>query len=734
MTAAPFVMTAAIRDAVEGREVEVLRALGIPWSGRARHIRCPFPDHDDKRPSWRWDVGKLRAFCTCGTASIFDVVCRMRGIGFEAAKIAVAEMIGRTDLIRPRAQKRRAKGGGGSNIPFNNTATPQHPVGCTFAAYAATKQLPLEFLKSLGMSEIFYLGKPAIRIPYFDASRNEVAVRFRVALDGDDKFRWRKGSNATLYGLDRIDRARKDGEIAIGEGESDCHTLWNAGFAAVGLPGASTWNEARDASLFDGFARINVVIEPDNGGESVFKSIATSRIRDRVRLVRLNPLKDVSALYLDDPARFSERWRQALAAAVPWQDEAQRNAEAEAARMKEAAGNLIGEPNILGRFAAEVERIGLVGEAVNAKIMFLALTSRLFERPVSVAIKGVSSGGKSFTVERVLQFFPVEAYFERTGMSERALAYSDEDFRHRHLVIYEAAGMTGDFASYLIRSLLSEGRIRYELVEKTSHGLKPRLIVKEGPTGLITTTTAAKLHPENETRLLSLAVKDTAEQTRAVMLAIAADQAPKNAAVEFEPWHALQRCIAHGERRVSVPYAAKLAALIPPAAVRLRRDFKLLLTLVRAHALLHRETRDRDHQGSIVATISDYAAVRDLIVDVIAEGVEARVPDTVRQTVEAVRQLGKTEVSLGDLVKALKLDKSAVHHRVRKAIERGYLVNHETGKGRPARIGPGEPMPDTIQLLPAPDLLERCTVEPMNEGMTPPSAPTDVEEEATWTL
>jgi hypothetical protein len=44
-------------------------------------------------------------------------------------------------------------------------------------------------------------------------------------------------------------------------------------------------------------------------------------------------------------------------------------------------------------------------------------------------------------------------------MSDRALAYSSEALRHRHLVIYEAAGMASDFATYLIRSLPSEGRL-----------------------------------------------------------------------------------------------------------------------------------------------------------------------------------------------------------------------------------------------------------------------------------
>src|SRR5262245_50461741 len=66
--------------------------------------------------------------------------------------------------------------------------------------------------------------------------------------------------------------------------------------------------------------------------------------------------------------------------------------------LEAAAGDLINCPDILDKFGTEVESAGLVGEAGNAKILYLALTSRLFERPVSIAIKGVSAVGKSFTV------------------------------------------------------------------------------------------------------------------------------------------------------------------------------------------------------------------------------------------------------------------------------------------------------------------------------------------------
>jgi hypothetical protein len=85
----------------------VLAALGIQWSGTSGHIACPYPDHPDRDPSWRWDDKRKVAFCTCvGTRpaenkahTIFGVVGAKEGLDREAAKKRVAEIIGRTDLI-----------------------------------------------------------------------------------------------------------------------------------------------------------------------------------------------------------------------------------------------------------------------------------------------------------------------------------------------------------------------------------------------------------------------------------------------------------------------------------------------------------------------------------------------------------------------------------------------------------------------------------------------------------
>lgn len=75
----------------------------------------------------------------------------------------------------------------------------------------------------------------------------------------------------------------------------------------------------------------------------------------------------------------------------------------------------------------------------------------------------------------------------------------------------------------------------------------------------------------------------------------------------LEEWIALQSWPESASHEVSILYAGELAALIPPVAVRLRRDFGALLNLIRAHTILHQANRERDAEGRIIAALEDYA-------------------------------------------------------------------------------------------------------------------------------
>jgi hypothetical protein len=376
------------------------------------------------------------------------------------------------------------------------------------------------------------------------------------------------------------------------------------------------------------------------------------------------------------------------------------------------------EPRIMECFCQEVRRRGLVGEERNAAVLYLAVTSRLLDRQVSVGMKGHSSSGKSFTVETVTKFFPDDAIITFTAMSEKALIYSDQDFRHRTLIVYEIngirEGVEDDLTSYFIRTLLSEGRIDYATtVRSKDGGFTTKQIVKEGPTNLVFTTTKTSVHPENETRVLSLHSNDSTEQTARVLLEVASERE----ASDPSAWVELQQWLQTGEHRVVVPYGTTLARKIPPIAVRLRRDFRSLLALICAHALLHRATRNTDEQGRIVATADDYTVVRDLVAETIAAGIDAAVSETVRQTVAAVAQLAKPEgIMARQVAEFLKIDKSNASRRLSVAADRGYLVNLEDRRGKPARWVLGDSLPAYVEILPPPNELFGCAVAASRKG------------------
>jgi hypothetical protein len=441
--------------------------------------------------------------------------------------------------------------------------------------------------------------------------------------------------------------------------------------------------------------------------------------------VELEGAKDVSELHLQDPDAFLKRIEVARGHAAAWLDIAESEAQERAREAWGVCERLAYAPDVLDRFAREIGR-RVSGEVRTAKLLYLALTSRVLERPVSVAVKGPSSGGKTYLVERVLDFFPDGAYHALTAMSDRALAYSEESIKHRFLVFFEAEGMASDFATYLMRSLLSEGRLRYEFVEKTSEGLRVRLIEREGPTGLIVTTTAVRMHPENETRLLSLTVTDTREQTRDILASLARS---KTEVTDLTPWRALQEWLASpaAERKVAIPYAPALAELVPPVAVRLRRDFGAVLNLIQTQAILHQASRERNEEAHIVATLDDYARVRDLVDDLNSEDIEATVPQSVREVVEAAMQLHEEEdepVTTAALARELELDRTAASRRVRSAKDRGYLRDLEDNPRKPSRIVPGDPLPEELAILPAPEVLaEACTRAVQTEGMNTPFPP-----------
>lgn len=404
--------------------------------------------------------------------------------------------------------------------------------------------------------------------------------------------------------------------------------------------------------------------------------------------------------------------------------------------LREAAKPLLEAPSILDYVLDTLSHLGLVGQKREAALLYLAVTSRIYT-PVNVVVKGTSGGGKSFLTATVLRLFPKTAYYELSAMSERALAYSEEPLAHRFLVLYEAAGLGGDFAQYLIRSLLSEGRVRYETVEKgPDKKLRPRLIEREGPTGFITTTTAIQLHHENETRYLSVEVDDSPSQTAAILARQGREAAglEGNTEVDLTPLLAFQTLLELNPPAVVIPYAAEIAARCNVQATRLRRDFFHLLILIKTHAALHAHRRPVDDQEQVVATGEDYEVVYRLVADVLAFGTGAKVDPMVREVVATVERLAEEDgVTVKQVAREMNLHESSAWRLAKKALKGGFLYNLETRPRAPAKLVAGEPLPPDGVVIPSPEVIFKkgnaTSQESLKTAQTSPETQTTPEDE-----
>jgi AAA domain len=189
------------------------------------------------------------------------------------------------------------------------------------AAYAAAKALPEDWLRDeLGLRNVAYFGSPAVAIPYLDQDGAELVVRYRLAMNGAQPFRWPQGTRAKglVYGLEERKRAIAAGVALLVEGESDTQTARFHGFAAFGIPGVGNFDDERTSPALDGLELV-FVQEPGDAGEKLREELRRSRLRDRIRVATLAPHKDVSELHLElggDREAFRAALEEAIAAAV----------------------------------------------------------------------------------------------------------------------------------------------------------------------------------------------------------------------------------------------------------------------------------------------------------------------------------------------------------------------------------------------------------------------------------
>jgi hypothetical protein len=585
----------------------------------------------------------------------------------------------------------------------------------TVKQLAEAKQLPEEFIRSFGVYDTTADQAPAVAIPYYTRHGIETAVQLRLALRGA-RFKWKKGGQQTLYGLQHLDSILRQGYAILGEGTTDAWTAWHYRLPWLSTPSADVWVPAWSTFFPEGFP-VYLWIEDLAGWNLADKVVET--IPRVLALLPPEGIKDISDLHLDNPAAVLEiisRMRKAAQPVAALREERRRAEHGKQAKKAlRDAEKLLEDPDLATRIDEALKKRGMVGDLAGARLLYLMLTSRLLRRPVNGYVEGPSAAGKNFAIDTVKALFPQDAYYELTSSSNLAAVFSSDPFEHKMILYSEISGVRQDGPGLsTLRELTWRGTIRYEYTTKTKDGtLGTALIVKPGPCGLITSTTGW-MEPQLETRMFPIAISDTAEQTALIIAEQARraqegeDDADVSGFIALQQWLALV-----GETRVMIPYAKTLGKLVKTGTIRMRRDFSQLLVLIQVSAVLHQRQRRLDAKGRIIATLQDYEVVYPAVSPFLGQETGGLSPAQ-QEAVNAIRRLcggvrGKT-VSVAEVAKDLGIEPNAVHWRISKPLTLGYLVN-EAHKGQPYRLRAIADPAIAAGAIPTPEALKKALGE-----------------------
>jgi hypothetical protein len=580
----------------------------------------------------------------------------------------------------------------------------------TLEELAEAKKLPIELLQKLGVSNFRYMGQPAVRIPYRLSSGDEVSVHFRLALHGDDRFRWRKGDHAFIYGLDRLDNAKKHGWVLLVEGESDCWTGWQFGLPVIGIPGKSAWHNVWK----ERFADLDVFLwqepEAEDLSERVGRDIPNLKV-----IIAPQGTKDISEAHIQgkDVPAFVEELKKS---AIPFKQMLDEKKEVEQATMLKRAAKVAQSDDPLKLIEQAIRDLGFGGDIRPAMIIYLAATSRLLAMqpgtmPVHTLLLGPTSCGKSYTLQTVLKLLPADTVSNYEAGSPRALIYDNTDIKHKVVVFGEAdslpAGEDNPAAS-AVRNLLQDHCLRYKVsVKSESGGYEVKEINREGPAVLITTSTR-RLGSQLDSRVFTLEIADDSAQIKAALatqasIEISGVAKPDEALVSYQAFLQIRAPI-----DVVVPFAPRLAELVGKAASahRIHRDYSRLLSLIKSVAVLRHNQRSSAN-GRLVAQIADYETVFNLVGPIYEASVGAS--KIVREVVEAVSSMEAAKIegiTATKVAKRLDIGKGAALGRIKTAVSEGWLINTEARKGHPWALKVGEEMPGSSG-LPTPKELNK---------------------------
>ena len=333
-----------------------------------------------------------------------------------------------------------------------------------------------------------------------------------------------------------------------------------------------------------------------------------------------------------------------------------------------------------------ISELGVVGERKAIALNFVVIDSRLLPmRTSSEALglkhSGTFGSGKSYPMLLCKDIYPPSAFhFISQGSSKSLYHMTDGGLKHKVLIVAEALCLQSDNSgadnelAYAIRSLLSEGNLVYQSTGYVD-GQKQTVMSKmEGPTSLLTTTIQKRLERQLEDRLITVNPDESEEQSKKIVQKTAEIASGKTTCVDIkviQAWKVFHNSLESIE--VIVPFATEISEklkLSKSTPVSVRRSFKRVLSAIKSVAIVYQFQRDKDENGRLIAEMSDYFIVYQLVNEAFIESIGGSF-DRRDKRMTAIEMQGP--ISSPKLAELFNVSGAALSQWVKKKIDKNKL-------------------------------------------------------------
>jgi len=285
------------------------------------------------------------------------------------------------------------------------------------------------------------------------------------------------------------------------------------------------------------------------------------------------------------------------------------------------------DPRVFKKRIDLIAKLGVEGERKTTALYSLIIDSAKLPmgQGGSEALAGKNSGpqgsGKSHPLFIVLKLYSQSDYHLISSGSAKSLYNMENELEHKALILTEALileGKNGDNElAYCVRTLVSEGVLKYQYTGFEDRKKVTKIQRMAGPIALVTTTIRGRLEEQLEDRLITLHPNISVKQTRNI-ISLTANIASGNAQSvdekELKAWRKFHSFLAPVE--VVIPFAGELSEYITrqqSLPISARRAFKRVISALKTVALVYQHQRKKDECGRVIAEVSDYAIVYQLM-------------------------------------------------------------------------------------------------------------------------